>query len=94
MVHIFYEKNKNVGTASAISNAGSICHHRLVPRGYAKVKINCVCDQDGASVIPYPWSTQMYWNAEPVVANSFMVWPVQSMAPVLKHFQEQHAEST
>lgn len=66
----------------------------FVPRGYSKVMFHSVCGPNGATVIPYPWSTQIYWCAESVVANSFLIRPTQSMAPVLKDSKEQRVEST
>ena len=70
------DKGTNIGTGQVVSTEGSMCHHRLVPRGHVKVKVLSLCSADP---VPYPWTDAIYWCAEPVLPNSFMVWPKKSI---------------
>ena len=45
-VHLLDNNGINIGTGCVISLEGSMCHHRLVPRGYAKVKVDSMCGRD------------------------------------------------
>ena len=78
-VHLLDDNAMNIGTGCVISLEGSMCHHRLVPRGYLKVRVVSMC---GPDPIPYPWTEAIYWHNEPVRPNSFLMWPAQWMKPV------------
>ena len=78
-VHLLDDNAMNIGTGCVVSLEGSMCHHRLVPRGYLKVRVVSMC---GPDPIPYPWTDAIYWHNKPVMPNSFLMWPAQWMKPV------------
>ena len=45
-VHLLDDNAMNIGTGCVISLEGSTCHHRLVPRGYLKVRVVSMCEPD------------------------------------------------
>ncbi|XP_062500082.1 uncharacterized protein LOC134177324 [Corticium candelabrum] len=75
IVHLLDNKNINVGTGQICGLHGSLCHMRPVPQSHMKVKVQSL--SGGHSETPYPWTENIYWHHEPVMPNSFLVWPAK-----------------
>ena len=64
----------NMGTATICGPSGSMCHGRFVSPGHVKVNVKSLC---GGASVPYPWTQTINWFTEPVMAHSFLIWPVK-----------------
>ena len=73
-VHLSDLEFSNMGTATICGPSGSMCHGRLVSPGHVKVNVKSLC---GGASVPYPWTQTIDWFTEPVMAHSFLIWPVK-----------------